>query len=167
MRLIWAILAAIAGAILGEGAGFLIGRLGGRALVEHYRHKLLIPKSAFERSQSIFLKNATWAILVARFVSGLRETVGLLAGVFGMRPERFMFLNVLGAFIWAISTGWIAYSLASSWLRVFRFLTHINALGLAALVVLAVVLLVRTFRRRKPEPEEQLRPNRALEGRRQ
>jgi len=155
LRLSWAILAGISGAVLGECIGFLIGRAGGKAFIERHRSKLLISSHKFELAQSIFLKNAGWAILAARFVAGLREVVGLLAGVFAMPTPRFLFFNVVSAVIWAVSTGFAAYFLASSWRRLFQFLTRLNTLGLIAFATVVVVLIFRNLRRQKTRKQKQ------------
>ncbi|MGH9360194.1 MAG: DedA family protein [Terriglobia bacterium] len=149
LQLTWAILAGIAGAVLGEFIGFLVGRAGGRAFVERHRRKLLISSRRYEMAQSVFLNNAGWAILLARFVGGLREIVGLLAGVFAMPLRRFLFFNVVSAAIWAVTIGFTGFLLASSWRRLFRFLTRINTFGFIVFAVVVIVLVARSLRRRR------------------
>ncbi|MGH9357407.1 MAG: DedA family protein [Terriglobia bacterium] len=154
LHLTWAIAAGIAGSILGECIGFFIGRAGGRAFLERHRKKLLISAHRYERAQSVFLKHAGWAILVARFVSGLREIVGLLAGVFAMPLPAFLVFNVTSAVIWATGTGLAGYFLASSWKRVLQFLTRINAVSLIIFVAVVILLVVKGFRRRAARRHE-------------
>jgi len=155
LRLVWAILAGIAGSALGECIGFVIGRLGGKAFIERHHRKLLISPRKFALAQSIFLKNAGWAILVARFVTGLREIVGLLAGVFAMPASRFLFFNFVSAVLWAVSTGCAGYFLASSWSRLFHLLARINTLGLIAFAAVVTVLALRHLRRQRASRREQ------------
>lgn len=156
LRLTWAILAGIAGAVLGECIGFLIGRAGGKAFIERHRKKLLISSHKYELAQSIFLKNAGWAILAARFVAGLREVVGLLAGVFAMSTPRFLFFNVISAVVWAITTGFAGYFLAGSWRRLLRFLTRINTLGLIAFAAVVIILVFRNLHRQRAVRRQEL-----------
>ncbi|MGH9605417.1 MAG: DedA family protein [Terracidiphilus sp.] len=149
LQLTWAILAGIAGAALGEFVGFLIGRVGGRAFVERHRRKLLMSSKRYKQAQSVFLSNAGWAILLARFVGGLREVVGLLAGVFAMPLRRFLFFNIVSAVIWAVATGLAGFFLASSWRRLFRFLTRLNMFGFIVFAVVVIVLTIVRLRRGK------------------
>ncbi|HEX5483763.1 MAG TPA: DedA family protein [Terriglobia bacterium] len=136
LHLVWAILAAIGGATVGECIGYVIGHLGGEAFIERYRKKMLISPRIYERGRAIFLKNAGWAILAARFVSGFREIIGILAGVFGMPPPRFVFFNFVGAIIWSIAIGSAGYFLGG-WGKLLHFLARID---LIALIVFAAVI---------------------------
>lgn len=146
LHLSWAILAAIAGATIGECIGYLIGHLGGEAFVERYRKKMLISPRIYERGRDIFLKNAGWAILAARFVSGFREIVGILAGVFQMPPARFVVFNFVGAIIWSITIGSAGYFLGK-WSHLLRFLAHVDMIALFAFLAVVVFLGIHYWRR--------------------
>lgn len=143
-------LAAIAGATLGEYTGFLIGRLGGETLLEKHHRKLLISSHTYERSRAIFLKYAGWAIVVARFISGFREIAGILAGVFLMPPSSFLFSNVIGAILWSVSMGSLGYFLEGSWRRLLHLFIRINVIALIAFAVVIALLLLRNLIRRPP-----------------
>lgn len=140
LHLGWAVAAAIAGATLGECTGFLIGRLGGEALLERHRRKLLISSYAYERSRAVFLKHAGWAIVVARFISGFREIAGILAGVFLMSPSSFMISNVIGAVLWSVSMASLGYFLGKSWRHLLHLFARINVIALMAFAGVIVLL---------------------------
>jgi membrane protein DedA with SNARE-associated domain len=151
LHLEWAVFAAIAGATLGECTGFLIGRLGGEALLERHHRKLFISSHGYERARAIFLKHAGWAIVVARFISGFREIAGILAGVFLMPPSSFMLSNILGAILWSVSMGCLGYFLGKSWRHLFHLFARINVIALMAFAGVIALLVVWSRIHRHPE----------------
>jgi len=130
-----AILTAIAGATLGDSLGYLVGRLGGTALVRKYRGRFLISARRFDRAQAIFLRWGQWAVFVARFITGLRVIAGPFAGAFVMPYPRFLFFNFTGAVVWAIAIGWVGFLFGSNWGRLAQLFKEIDLITLGALVV--------------------------------
>lgn len=143
MRLTVAILAAIGGSTAGESVGYLIGWLGGDAFLEAHRKRLYISTSVYERSRRIFLKNAGWAIIAARFIAGFRELAGIVAGVFQMDFPAFFFYNFAGAIAWSITMCAVGFLVGKSWRRLLHVFGHID---LAALIVFAGVVAALALR---------------------
>jgi membrane-associated protein len=133
-------------AIVGDNAGYLIGRHGGRRLLarpgrwQHGRERLLAQGEAF------FDRHGGKAVFLARWLPGLRVVGSWLAGAGRMRWSRFLFWNALGGVTWATTVALAGYSLGAA------ASTVLGAAGLALLVVLAAttaaVLFVRSHRRR-------------------
>lgn len=103
------IVAAVA-ATLGDNVGYWVGRKGGRAFLlsnrgpfPHHRHKLVA------RGEQFFERFGPWAVVLGRFVSGVRTITALVAGASGMRPLTFAIANCLGAFAWAGVTAWFVW----------------------------------------------------------
>ncbi|MGH9378369.1 MAG: DedA family protein [Terriglobia bacterium] len=152
IHLTMAILAAISGSTAGECGGYLIGRLGGDAFLEAHRKRLFISSSVYERSRAVFLKNAGWAILAARFIAGFRELAGIVAGVFRMDFSAFFFYNFVGAIAWSGAMCAIGFLVGKSWRRLLHVFGHID---LAAVIVFAGVvaaLAIRYWRRGRKKP---------------
>jgi membrane protein DedA with SNARE-associated domain len=103
------IVLAAAGAILGDNAGYWIGRKGGRALLRRipylrdYFARILPPAERF------FEKHGAKAVFFGRFISLLRVTAAWLAGISHMPWWRFLFWNAAGGIIWATAFGVVAY----------------------------------------------------------
>ncbi|MGH9451392.1 MAG: DedA family protein [Terriglobia bacterium] len=143
----WAIPAAVAGATIGALVGYGIGRLGGKAFLDAYRRRLFISHRVYDRSQAIFLRNAGWAILVARFIAGFRELLGIVAGVFRMDFWSFSAYNFAGAVLWSASISAIGFFVGNSWRRLVHLLARLDVVALAAFGAVVAVLAFRHWRR--------------------
>ena len=68
----WVVATAIVGAILGDNIGFMIGRRGGRALVERFGPKIGLTPPRLEQFDAFFERHGAKTVFIARFVTGLR-----------------------------------------------------------------------------------------------
>jgi membrane protein DedA with SNARE-associated domain len=136
------------GAVLGDNAGYFIGRrLGRAALLRYGRYAGLTPKR-LAMFESFFEKHGDKTILVARFITGLRVFAALLAGAAHMRWPRFALYNFLGAVLWSIAITLAGYFFGHSWHLLERWVGGIGAAALAAVIVGGVVVLLVRRRRR-------------------
>jgi membrane protein DedA with SNARE-associated domain len=103
---IWLVIAAAAaGAILGDNAGFWLGReLGYRALRRFGRY-VWLDERRIKLGQYLFLRHGGKVVFFGRFVSVLRELAAFLAGANHMSWLRFLMFNAAGAIIWALLYG--------------------------------------------------------------
>ena len=136
-----AILTAIAGATVGDSAGYCLGRFGGAELYERYVSRLGVLRRRFERARELFRKHGHWAVFVGRFIAGLRIFAGPLAGMFRLPYPRFLFFNFTGAIAWAITFGCLGFAFGSSWERLTVLVARLQWAVLSA-AVLAVALAV-------------------------
>jgi membrane protein DedA with SNARE-associated domain len=137
--IVWVIVLAAAGAIIGDNAGYWIGRKGGRALLRRipylrdYFERILPPAEKF------FEKHGAKAVFLGRFVSLLRVTAAWLAGISHMPWWRFLFWNAAGGIIWATAFGIVAYYSGRA------AADAINQYGLYAGIALIVVIAIGIF----------------------
>jgi membrane protein DedA with SNARE-associated domain len=155
--------AAIAGAIIGDSIGYLIGRRYGMPLFERLGRRF--PKHFGPRhvalAERFFTRWGMWAVFFGRFIALLRIFAGPLAGALRMRYPRFLVANVGGAIAWAGGTTAAVYYLgivAEQWLSRFSWI----GLALAVVIGLAVALVVRRRTHRMLE-EVELEPKAADE----
>lgn len=139
LRIHWVLLTAFLAASLGNTLGFLIGRAGGRPLLQ----RLHIPERHLNRVESGFERYGGWLIVFARFFDGPRQLNGIAAGVLEMPWARFMAFNLAGAALWACFWGLGVYYLDLHLDQLVALLRHINPwiaaatlVGLGALVAL-------------------------------
>lgn len=145
LGLLPSILVAIAGATIGDSLGFLIGRHGGRPFVEKFIRRFPIVAKSFDHSQSLFLKFGQWAVFTGRFIAGLRVFAGLLAGLFRMHYQRFLFFNFTGATVWAITVTYVGFLFGNSWQRVQKHFVEVNKFVLAIVTIAVLVGVISYF----------------------
>lgn len=142
------VLTAIGGAILGDNAGFYIGRRAGRGLLERFGRRVGVTPDRLRIFDRFFERHGGRTIFIARFVTGLRVVGALLAGASGLRWPSFLFYNAMGAVTWAIAVAIAGYTLAESWDVLQRW---IGRSGLIALAAVALVLVIGWRRGRRTE----------------
>ena len=146
LSLPWVVVVAIAGAVVGDNIGFLIGRRGGRVLIERHGGRLGLTSARLAQFDAFFTKHGAKTVFIARFVTGLRVVAAVLAGASTMSWNTFLLFNATGAVAWASTFGAVGYLLGYSWETIERW---IGDLGLAFLIVLAVAAVVAIVRSRR------------------
>ena len=88
----WVLVAAIAGALLGDGTAFWIGHRTQREILNSW------PMTNYPRvvaqSEAFFRRWGALAVFFARFVPPIRAFVPITAGALGMTPLRFYAVNI-------------------------------------------------------------------------
>jgi membrane-associated protein len=102
---------AAAGAIVGDNIGYLIGRRGGRWLLERPGRFHSQRLQALTNGEVFFERHGPKAVFLGRFVLGLRVWASWLAGATHMRWRSFVAWNALGGICWATGIGLLAYFL--------------------------------------------------------
>jgi membrane protein DedA with SNARE-associated domain len=88
-------------AVSGDSIGFWIGRVGGRRLVLRLGHYIGLTESRLDKAEGFFERHGGRIVALARFIDGLRQFNGVVAGVVNMPWWRFLTFNALGAIVWA------------------------------------------------------------------
>src|SRR5204862_2122196 len=101
---------AAAAAIVGDNLGYwLIGRRGGRALIQRFPWIERHTQHVLPRAEALIARYGGRAVFFGRFVSVLRETIAWVAGLARMSWPRFLFWNAFGGIVWAAGVGLLAY----------------------------------------------------------
>src|SRR5256712_2288200 len=128
---------AVAAAVLGDNAGYWIGRTGGVALVRRYGRVIHLNESYLERGHRFFERYGPMAIFFGRFIAVLRTWAAVLAGTTSMSYGTFTLYNALGAVCWAVLTGTLGYLFGHNLPQLERYLG-----GTSLAAVLVVIVLV-------------------------
>ena len=142
----WVIATAVVGAIFGDNIGFLIGRRGGRALLERFGSKIGLTPDRLVEFDRFFDKHGAKTVFIARFVTGLRVFGAVLAGASDLPWGRFLLYNASGAVAWATTFGAVGYFLAYSWETLEEWIGRSGPVLLAAVAIIAVVAVLRRRR---------------------
>jgi membrane protein DedA with SNARE-associated domain len=141
------IVVAAAAAIVGDNAGYWIGRTGGRKLLTRWSWLERHAARVLPWSERFFRKHGAKTIFVGRFVAVLRVSAAWLAGISKMPWWRFLLWNAAGGICWAVLVALVAYYAGHA---AAEAIGRYGLLGGVAVVVLAVVgyLAFRYWRRR-------------------
>jgi membrane protein DedA with SNARE-associated domain len=141
-------------AVLGDNVGYWIGVRGGRRAVHRFGKYIFITPARLERAEKFFARRGNRIVVVARFIDGLRQLNGVIAGITAMPWRTFLIYNTIGAALWV---GWwctIAYLLGTHLVeiieQVHKYLYFVIPIGVVA-VGLFVWWHLRRVRRRKAE----------------
>ena len=80
--------------------------------------------------------HGAWIITIARFIEGLRQANGIIAGIVGLRWLRFLAFNALGAALWVGTWVTLGYLAGSHIDTIYHYITLYSSYVLIALAVL-------------------------------
>jgi len=147
-------------AVIGDNIGYAIGRFGGHRLVDRYGRYVLLTRARVARGEAFFHRHGGKIVVVARFIEGLRQANGIIAGLSGMHWRRFIAFNALGAALWVAT--WVSLGAVAGGhiVTVYNWFTRLGLYVLIILGALIVALIVRHVIRRHraghpgPEPAD-------------
>ncbi|MFF8404654.1 DedA family protein [Streptomyces sp. NPDC014846] len=143
---------AFTAAVVGDNIGYLIGRSGGRAFVHRWGRYVFLTPKRFAAAEAFFGRHGGKIVTVARFIEGLRQANGIIAGTTGMRWRRFLAFNALGAALWVGLWATLAYLVGDHITAVYDEIRRYQLYVVAAFAVLLAALVVRHLVRRRREP---------------
>jgi membrane protein DedA with SNARE-associated domain/rhodanese-related sulfurtransferase len=80
---------------------YQLGRFYGRRILAFLCRISLEPDSCVQRTESVFTRRQEIAILISKFVPGLKTVAPPLAGMLRMRLASFVAFDAVGTFAWA------------------------------------------------------------------
>lgn len=144
-----ALLGALLGNLVGDGAWFLAGRRWGYRVLRLLCRISLSPDSCVRRSESILGRWGGLSLLAAKFVPGVSVVAPPMAGALGMSNARFVGYELFAALVWSggfLLLGRLFHSAVQDVLSVFAQVGL--AAGLFCLLALAGFVGWRWNRRR-------------------
>jgi membrane protein DedA with SNARE-associated domain len=143
-------LVAFGAAVLGDNIGYAIGRWGGRALIDRYGKYIFLTPERLEKTEHFFDRHGTKIIVVARFIEGLRQANGIIAGITDMHWLKFLLANALGGALWVgtwVSIGYFAgQHITAIYNAISRYSLYV---AIAAVVLIAALIIRHVVRKRR------------------
>jgi len=147
MNIAVVILVAVVGAIIGDNIGFAVGHFGGRPLVERFGRYVFLTPRRLEHAEEYFNRHGGKIVTIARFIEGLRQLNGLLAGIVGMHWAKFLGFNALGAVLWVCTWAGIGYLAGENIVEIYAAFERYKWYVIAAIVVVGAILITRRVMR--------------------
>jgi len=136
---LWLLLAlAVLASLLSDCAWYLLGRRYGVRVLALLCRISLEPDSCVRRTQLAFSAHGALTLLTCKFVPGLATAVPPLAGVVRMRLWRFLWLDAVGAAIWALAFMLPGYAFGD---RIEELATGIAVTGTWLLAAFAAIVV--------------------------
>ncbi len=131
----WLLAIASLAAIVGNIAGYWIGRRYGYRLLMRYGHRVGLTEARIKIGQWLFLRYGGRFVFVARFLPFLRNMAAVLAGAHRMAQVRFYLASTAAAVAWVLIFGLAAYGFGDA----FAHAASPATIGLAAIALAIVV----------------------------
>lgn len=157
LYIVFVIVSAAAGAIIGDNIGFGIGYWGGYRLLVRYGKYVRLDERKVKVGRYLFLKHGGKVVFFGRFVSILRTYAAFLAGTNRMPWWRFFVFNAAGGIVWSTLYGLGAYYLGHEIERLSKPV-GIAFVVVALIVIVAVVIYIRRSESRLEEEAERTFP---------
>jgi membrane-associated protein len=140
-------------AILGDSAGFEVGRWAGPWLLNHRPMK---GNAAVGRTLALLERYGGPAVFLGRFLAFARAVIPGLAGFSGLRYRTFLLFNATGGLLWGVGYTLLGYVVGVAFERILTQVGLWSAGAVGGLVVIAAVIafiLHRRRERKKPDGE--------------
>jgi membrane protein DedA with SNARE-associated domain len=143
------ILVAVVGAIIGDNIGFAVGHFGGRPVVERFGRYVFLTPKRLDHAEAYMNRHGGKVVTVARFIEGLRQVNGFLAGMTGMHWKKFLAYNTVGAVLWVCTWSAFGYFAGQHIDRIYGAVEHYKWYVIAALTAGVAAFVAHRVRRRR------------------
>ena len=117
---------------------YLIGRIGGRQILEKWGKRLRITRKLLEKLEGYFKKHSVKTLFITRITYGLSIPSFIIAGSFRMKLRKFMLVNLVAAVVWILGMVGLGYVFGVS----YKALGVITKTVSIALVIILFVIIV-------------------------
>ena len=147
------ILAGTIGSVLGQLPLYYLGHFLGKQrlmrLADRYGKWLAVSGEDIQKSSTWFGRHGSKAVLIGRLVPGVRSFISIPAGICGMNLPKFLLYSAIGMGVWAGVLGYLGHLLGKNYHRVEQFMGPVTYVVLGAIVIGAIVFVVRRKRAKK------------------
>jgi membrane protein DedA with SNARE-associated domain len=140
---------AVLAAVIGDNIGFTVGHFGGRPLAERYGRYVFLTPQRLDRAEAFFNQHGGKVVTVARFIDGLRQINGLLAGIAGMHWLKFLGYNALGAVLWVGAWCAMGYLAGENIVDIYDTFERYKWYVIGALAIVVAIVITHRVRRRR------------------
>ena len=154
MNIVLVGIVAFLAAVIGDSLGYLIGRTGGHALLVRFGRHVGITAQRLDRVAQFMNRHGPKVVVIARFIEGLRQFNGIVAGATGMPWPRFVLFNAIGGALWVGIWTAAGYYAGDHIHAIEAAISRYQGYAIAGAVVLGALYLLYRWRKHKRERAE-------------
>ena len=128
--------------LLGTGLCYLLGRLGGDAVLTKLTHRFPKTQKAINSSRAKFTKYGAGAVCIGRVIPLCRTYIAFVAGAVGQSPSVYFPYSFLGITIWNSALLSLGYFLQGNWGAVSGYYARYKQYLLPVLMVIIVLFFL-------------------------
>ena len=146
LRLSAVILAATAGAIVGDLLGYVIGWKYGHDFILRYGKYFFFNQEKYQATRQLVNQHVGKTLIVGRFSAFTRAFAPFIAGISHVRFGKFMAYDFIGGLTWAVASVLIGYLFGQGFTVAAKYFGYIVSAALVAII--AIVLGYRLLNKR-------------------
>ena len=151
MNFTGAIVAGMAGGMVGSVFAYIVGHYGGPSFVNRYGKYLFVRESHVDIAQRWFDKYGIKAVFFSRMLPVIRTFISLPAGFAHVNFKKFLVYTFWGSLPWTVVILWAGMMLGENW-QLLTKIGHeasIGFIGIAAVLVFVWYVRYKRHRRRR------------------
>jgi len=152
------VLAGTAGSWFGSAVSYWLALWIGRPLVMRYGKYLLMPPKKIELAEGWAQRNGLKGVFIARLLPVVRHLISIPAGILRMRFVPFSIVTTVGAGLWCYILAWWGMKVLGDEPKLIedpeamvRVIKDKMLWFIGAIVVLGILFMVATRKRKEPE----------------
>jgi len=144
-----ALLFTVLGIVLGAWLLFWVALKGGKPFLLRFGKYIKLQPERLARAEEWFAKRGGLAVTVGRLTPGLRIQIALVAGVFNVRHDVFLYSTAISAVIWTGFYLCVGYLLRTGYDAAAAYLSPGYQLAFATIILLIAAVGFVAFRAKK------------------
>ncbi len=141
LNIYYVLAVSIAGAILGDYVGFLLGRKYGLAFIDRFRPYFFITNKHIEKAQNLLSKHTGKAMIIGRFSPITRPLMPFLVGASRTSSGRFWFFNTIGGVSWVVVSVFAGYIFGAGYHVAAGYIGKVSVV-----VIIAAIIIIWGYR---------------------
>ncbi len=135
------------GYLAGSIGGWLIGRQGGRELVERHGRWVHLGPERLARAEAWFARHGAKAVFLGRLTPLVQSFISIPAGVLNLSLRLYVALTALGSAIWCFGFAGAGWAVGRRYEQIHHAFRFADLAAVLAAIALAVALLAPPARR--------------------
>ena len=144
-------LAALAGSLGNTTGGiviYLLSKKYGRSFVKRFGKYIKYTEKDLEESDKWFKKWGDELVLFAQLVPGLRTVISVPAGVWKVKPAKFVPYLFIGTYIYGFIMTFLGYKFGANWERIGYYIDTFENISYAIMAIILGYLVYRYVKKK-------------------